>query len=258
MKSSCGETSGLKIESAPHEKAAGIADFADVWANLPGRDSGLQFWRSSVQDSVDSDTSSAERLSVDPSTWVDQHGDYLFRYAFSRLRDSNAAEEVVQETFLAGIRFQDRYNGRGAERAWLLGILKRKLVDYVRMRARFDRDGISQENQDPSLQLFDMQGNWKKGALRFELPDQAIESRELWDVVRGCLSHLPTGQADVFVLSVMENMDSDQICRELDITPSNLWVRLHRARLALARCVGARWFEQVEGTEVKVAHEDRS
>jgi RNA polymerase sigma-70 factor (TIGR02943 family) len=208
-----------------------------------------------VQDSVTSESSHSGTASLAPPLWVDNHGDYLFRYAMSRLRDTNAAEEVVQETFLAGIRFQDRYNGRGSERAWLLGILKRKLVDYVRMRARFDRDGVSHNGNDPTSQLFDAQGNWRNGTFRFELPDKSVESKELWEVVRGCLSHLPVGQADVFVLSVMENMDADQICRELDITPSNLWVRLHRARLALARCVGTRWFEQLDAQEEQVTHE---
>ena len=62
-----------------------------------------------------------------------------------------------------------------------------------------------------------------------------------------CLSHLPPGQADVFVLSVMEEMDSDEICRELEITSANLWTRLHRARLGLAKCVGSRWFTDGEG-----------
>lgn len=198
----------------------------------------------SISPSESGKSGEVELYVLDPASWVDNHGDYLYRYAWSRLRDTNAAEEVVQETFLAGIRFQDRYNGKGAERAWLLGILKRKLVDYVRMRARFNRDGMAADGNDPTVQMFDGQGNWKAGALRFDLPDRHMESMELWDVVKGCLSHLPTGQADVFVLSVMENMDSDQICRELDITPSNLWVRLHRARLALARCVGSKWLDQ--------------
>ena len=230
----------------------------------------MRLRRRSVQDSLNSDDSGGladtrqhaefDGHSIDPANWVENHGDYLYRYAFSRLRDTNAAEEVVQETFLAGIRFQDRYNGKGAERAWLLGILKRKLVDYVRMRTRFNRDGATADGSDPSGQLFDAQGNWKAGAMRFELPDREIESRELWDVVKGCLAHLPAGQADVFVLSVMENMDSDQICRELDITPSNLWVRLHRARLSLARCVGSKWLEDGQpesGTEQKVSQHEQ-
>ncbi len=180
---------------------------------------------------------------ADPERWVDEYGDYLYRYAWSRLRDETAADEVVQETFLAGIRFQDRFTGEGAERAWLLGILKRKLIDYIRMRNRYDRDGSYEDTNDPSAQLFDQKGNWRADSFAADTPDGQLESKEIWDVVRNCLQHIPKGQADVFLLSVMEEMDSDQICSELDISPSNLWVRLHRARLALAKCVGARWFQ---------------
>jgi RNA polymerase sigma-70 factor (ECF subfamily) len=183
---------------------------------------------------------------VNPEQWVDDYGDYLFRYAVSRLRDENAAEEVVQETFLAGVRFQDRYTGEGAERAWLLGILKRKLVDHVRRRTRYDRDGSYEGSNDPSEKMFDQNGNWKRGAFPSSTPEMQVESAEVWGVVKGCLEHIPRGQADVFVLSVMEDMPSEEICQELGITPSNLWVRLHRARLALAQCVGSRWFHGEE------------
>ena len=194
------------------------------------------------------DSTATRRAASDPDTWVDEHGDYLFRYAVSRLRDNTAAEEVVQETFLAGIRFHDRYTGEGAERAWLLGILKRKVVDYVRRRNRYDRDGSWDDTNDPSAQLFDQNGAWKGDAFSRPAPDK-VESAEIFDVVKDCLKHLPEGQADVFVLSVMEEMDSDQICADLGISPSNLWVRLHRARLALAHCVGSRWYadEKVHG-----------
>lgn len=185
---------------------------------------------------------------ADPERWVDEYGDYLFRYAVSRLRDTNAAEEAVQETFLAGIRFQEKYSGEGAERAWLLGILKRKIIDYVRRRNRYDRDSSYEDANDPSAQLFDQNGNWTAKAFTSAMPDEIVESQEVWDVVKGCLTHLPKGQADVFVLSVMEEMDADDICKELDITPSNYWVRLHRARLGLAKCVESKWLadEQVK------------
>lgn len=177
---------------------------------------------------------------VDPDQWLENYGDYLYRYAFSRLRKADAAEEVVQETFLSGIRFQERFTGAGAERAWLLGILKRKIVDYVRRRNRYDRDGAFDESSDPSSQLFNQHGNWKAAAFP-DLPDEQVASKEIWGIVQDCLSHLPSGQADVFVLSVMEEMETESICEQLKISPSNLWVRLHRARLGLARCVGAKW-----------------
>lgn len=187
------------------------------------------------------DSNDTTEPQLDPSRWVDDYGNYLYRYAFSRLRDNAATEEVVQETFLAGIRFQDRFTGEGAERAWLLGILKRKIIDYVRMRNRYDRDGSYEDSNDPSAQLFDKNGNWKAGAFSSFVPADTVESQEIWGIVQDCLKHLPKGQADVFVLSVMEEMETEQICKELGITPSNLWVRLHRARLALAKCVGSKW-----------------
>lgn len=179
---------------------------------------------------------------IDPEQWVDEYGDYLYRYAMSRLRDPSAAEEVVQDTFLAGIRKQDQFAGTGSQRGWLMGILKRKIIDFVRARSRREQR-FGEDELDPTALLFDENGRWKAGVLPQIAPDTQVESRELWGVVRECLKHLPAGQADVFVLSVMEEMESDEICKELEITSSNLWVRLHRARLGLAKCVGAKWFD---------------
>jgi len=193
------------------------------------------------------DSDSAIMTPLEPQLWVDRYGDYLFRYANSRLRDANAAEEVVQETFLNGVRYQHQYSGKGAEQAWLLGILKRKIIDYVRKRNKQNQATPYEDDHDPTNQLFDEKGNWKLAAIPWsKRPEENMESAELWKVVRECLAHLPPNQADVFVLSVMENMDSEEICQELSITPSNLWVRMHRARLGLAKCVGAKWFNSDE------------
>ena len=182
-----------------------------------------------------------------PDQWVDEYGDYLYRYAYSRLRDSNAAEEAVQETFLAGIRYHQQYTGRGTEQAWLLGILKRKIVDYVRRRTKHSRATPYEDELDPTAQLFDAKGNWRKGEFPWsDSPDSGMQTEELQNIVRHCLASLPAGQADVFMLSVMEELDAEEICKQLEITASNLWVRMHRARLGLARCVGSKWFNADE------------
>lgn len=179
---------------------------------------------------------------VDPSQWVDEFGDYLYRYAFSRLRDANAAEEVVQETFLAGVRYREQYSGQSSIQGWLTGILKRKIVDHVRARMRHERASSWEDGPDLAEQMFDATGGWKPDAFSWSPNgEQKLEMSELWDVVQGCLERLPKGQSDVFMLSVMEDMDSDEVCRELGITPSNFWVRMHRARLGLASCVGTKW-----------------
>ena len=178
---------------------------------------------------------------TDPAEWVDRHGDTLYRFALARLRDADSAEEVVQETFLAALRARDQYAGRGEEGAWLLGICKRKIVDLVRRRNWLDAPSGSESSDDISEGFFDPKGNWRfdprfmKGR-----PEAALEREEFWQAVRGCLKGLPRRQADVFTLREIEETASDEICKELGITASNLWVLLHRARLQLTRCLKLR------------------
>ncbi|HUT93916.1 MAG TPA: sigma-70 family RNA polymerase sigma factor [Thermoguttaceae bacterium] len=175
---------------------------------------------------------------VDPATWVDRHGDTLYRYALSRLRDPDAAEEVVQETFVAALHSLDQYSGRGAEGAWLLGILKRKVVDCVRRRNRPGSATGAEMGADPSEAFFDGRGNWRFDPRIAKMrPDACLERDEFWQTFRGCLKGLPPRQADVFSLREMEELSTDNICKELQITASNLWVLLHRARLQLMRCM---------------------
>jgi len=181
------------------------------------------------------------RIELEPSGGVETHGDYLYRYALSRLRDGEAAEEVVQRSFLAALQHTDQFAGRGAERAWLLGILKRKIIDFIRQGNRTVSLADS-ENGDPSEAFFDRRGNWRpelRSALR--RPLDSLERDELWRILRECLDALPARLADVFVLREMEGHSTGEICKELEISASNLWVLIHRARLRLAMTINSRW-----------------
>lgn len=181
---------------------------------------------------------------LNPETWVKEYGDYLYGYAYSRMRDANAAEEVLQETLLAGVRYSGQYSGKGSVRGWLIAILKRKIIDYFRARKKHSGASLGNDEDafDPSSVLFDQQGNWKPGTFKWApSPEKNLEMSELSGIVQSCLKGIPQGQADVFVLSVMEEMDSEAICEQLSISASNLWVRMHRARLGLAKCVSEKW-----------------
>ena len=182
---------------------------------------------------------------LDPTQWVDRYGDYLFSYAVKRLRDAEAAEEVVQETFVAGLRARDQYAARGDEQAWLLGILKRKIVDLFRARQRQTALDSETEGGDPATLLFDQRGHWRSDTrLLGELPQDPILQGEFWKAFRRCLAGLPQRQADVFALREIDAQSSENICKDLEITQSNLWVLLHRARLALAKCLSTHWHPQ--------------
>ena len=178
---------------------------------------------------------------LNPDSWIDEYGDYLYRYAVSRLRDGDAAEEAVQETFVAALRHVEQYEAKGSERAWLLGILKRKIIDLIRTRNR-TTSLVEEDANDPSEALFDRSGSWQKEIRSAGYaPLDSLEREEFWRILRGCLETLPARQADVFVLREMDDQSTEEICKELEITASNLWVILYRARLQLSNCMKSRW-----------------
>lgn len=199
----------------------------------------------SMEPSLNSQEMLADAEQFEPDQWVDRYGDYLYRFALLRLRDSTEAEEAVQETFLSAIKRLKQYSGSGSQRGWLLGILRRKIIDAMRERAR-RKNTVLEVDSDPTHLMFDAWGRFKAGALPVPMPDASLESQELWGMVRECLRHIAQAQADVFVLSVIEELDPEKVCQELDISMSNFWVRLHRARLGLAKCVAAKWFQHDE------------
>ena len=185
-----------------------------------------------------------QQKTLDPSGWVDRYGDRLYRYALSRLRETASAEDVVQETFVAALKARGQYTGRGSEAAWLMGILKRKIVDLIRQQARL-RTGGEDLQHDPAQALFDERGNWQ-AEMRRDFgwqPSAALEKREFWQALRRCLEELPARQAGAFTLREIEALDSQTICKELEISPSHLWVLLYRARLQLSRCLKSKGYQ---------------
>jgi RNA polymerase sigma-70 factor (TIGR02943 family) len=190
-------------------------------------------------------------LPVDPANWVDEHGDYLFRYAVMRLRDETVAEDCVQETFLSAIRAMDSYGGKSTERTWLTAILKHKIIDHFRKSVR--EKPISEEEADLSTfdVFFNQDGRWKDHWHDdFEpvdwrvSPEAVLQESEFFRVLHRCLSKLPERVAGVFALREMDGLDTEEICELLSLTASNFWVMMHRARMGLRRCVELNWFKK--------------
>lgn len=178
--------------------------------------------------------------------WLADHGDALYRYALQRLGNPDAAEDVVQETLLAALVCKDSFAGRSAERTWLIGILKHKLVDHLRNSIR--QQPLTDANFDSGgLDLFDKSGHWKIRVSTWQCdPQQTMENAEFQKVLASCLSKLPPRIAQVFWLHEAESMNSRDLCKELEISATNLWTILHRARLGLRRCLTSNWFESGE------------
>lgn len=180
---------------------------------------------------------------LDPDRWLAEHGDYLYRYARRRLRDSAAAEDAVQETLLAAWRGQASFSGGSSERTWLTGILRHKIVDYLRKIVREQPLPETENGEDPLDALYDARGHWQFGPQAWGDPDAALERSRFWQVFEECLERLPPRLAAVFVLREVDGMASDVLCKELNIsTTNNVWVMLSRARAHLRACLETRWF----------------
>jgi len=182
--------------------------------------------------------------------WVDDHGECLYRYALVRVRKPEVAEDLVQETFLAAVRGYQSFGGRSSERSWLVGILKNKIVDHFRKLGRetsfTDMEFLSDEFSEKFVPI----GFWNHDVGPHEWkpePDEVMHRAEFWQVMRDCLAKLPEKIRAVFTMREMDSVPSKEICATLSITDSNLWVMLHRARMALRECLEINWFDTPAG-----------
>jgi RNA polymerase sigma-70 factor (ECF subfamily) len=181
--------------------------------------------------------------SPDPATWVDQHGDFLFRFALSRLGNRAAAEDLVQETFLAGLRAKKNFSGRSTERTWFVGILKHKIVDHLRRQGRERPVGAVNSAGEMGEELFDKSGWWQVKPAKWPAdPGAVLEKKEFWEAFRHCLEGLPQRLRAVFSFREMDELPTDEVCEALQVTPGNLGVLLYRARMGLRRCLEINWF----------------
>jgi RNA polymerase sigma-70 factor (ECF subfamily) len=178
--------------------------------------------------------------------WLAEHGDALYRYALLRVRRADIAEDLVQETLLAALRAREGFAENSSQRTWLIGILKHKIVDHLRKHWRerkttgaFDPNGVA----DP----FTERGNWKRRIIHWRAgPVDEIESRELERVLQDCLRKLPPRVAELFWLREAEDVSTDELCQLLDVSPTNVWSMLYRARIRLRECLSLNWFGKQE------------
>jgi RNA polymerase sigma-70 factor (ECF subfamily) len=189
----------------------------------------------------------------DAGTWVDAHGDFLYSFAFSRVRDEWLAEDLVQDTLLAAMQAKNAFESKSSERTWLCGILKHKIIDHFRRSSR--EVELTEEEADMSSYdyLFREEGVWKghwsaqaRPVEWNDNPEKVLEHMEFRGILTHCLGELPERVANCFTLREMDGFDAGEICGILGISPNNFWVMMHRARLHLRRCIDFNWFRKTE------------
>jgi RNA polymerase sigma-70 factor (TIGR02943 family) len=195
-----------------------------------------------MMNTATNDTSLMDAQETAASDWLEQHGDYLYNFAVGQIRDPAVAEDLVQDTFLAALKARDRFAARCSVRTWLTGILRHKIYDHLRrvcreraVRAEFpvSRED-DQEWNESVLWMHEMADECHTASRRMELA-------EFRENLQTALGKLPPRIAQVFQMYEMDERSNREVCAELNITESNLWVMLHRARKQLREHLGGWW-----------------
>jgi len=171
---------------------------------------------------------------------------YLLRVAQLQLRDRDQAEDVVQETLLAALAAEAKFEAKSSVKTWLTGILKHKIVDAIRKKAR--EPSVSMLQQEAEIDDLDVFFNehdndhWETKPAEWRNPERDLEQLQFMEMMDFCLDKLPPNTARVFMLREVMELESDEICQELKITATNLLVILYRARMLLRKCLEQNWF----------------
>jgi len=177
---------------------------------------------------------------IDSSKWIALYADQLYFFAYSRTKNQAVSEDLVQDTFFSALKAKDNFKGKSTEKTWLYSILKNKIIDYYRKSSTKNELNTLDDDDKNTDAYFLTNGYWKNSEGFVSSKDEAsklVESKEFYSILDKCLEHLPQKTKLAFRYKHIDDLDTEEICKELNISPSNYWVLLHRARLSLRDCL---------------------
>lgn len=172
---------------------------------------------------------------IDKTLLITENADYLFAFALKKVKDRELAKDFVQDTFVSALNGLDKFKGESAIRTWLTSILNRKIIDYWRKAETRYTDPVSSffkgEDGDGSW-ILEKRPQGKMSDFELEM-DKSERHEELSD----CIKKLPEKWAGILTSKYFEEEKAEAISKEFDVTTSNLWVIIHRAKLVLRDCL---------------------
>lgn len=177
------------------------------------------------------------------TNWVNKYSDDLFSWALHKTSKREVAEDLVQETFLSAFKGIENFKNESQPKTWLFRILNNKIIDYYRKNGSTNVLNEAEiANEELTNNLFNTNGNWK---------DPSVNS--LWDcnnlldnpdfnlVLKNCINKLPTKWSLAISAKYSLEKKANDICKELDLSSSNYWQIIHRAKLQLKVCIEKNW-----------------
>jgi RNA polymerase sigma-70 factor (ECF subfamily) len=168
----------------------------------------------------------------------------LLRIARLQLRNDAWAEDAVSETLVSALESADRFGGQSQLKTWVVGILKHKIIDQFRRGGReVSMEAAAEAAQVETFdELFADDGHRLNKPQDWGDPEASYSRVQFFEILQMCVEELPTGLARVFMMREWLELETAQICKEVDISATNCFVMLHRARMRLRECLEQRWF----------------
>lgn len=184
---------------------------------------------------------------LSPNQWVQNYADYLYNIAYYRVNKQELAEDLVQDTFLSALKAKETFNGMASEKTWLVSILKNKIIDYYKKASTRNEQPLQLNAvESPSYDyFFDTKklGKWQEHSSpkEWEISETETDTKEFYNTLENCLEKLPVKWRGVFTMSLMDEQDAKLICKEFELSSSNFWVIIHRAKLQIRQCLEKNW-----------------
>lgn len=190
--------------------------------------------------------------SLKPKEWVKNYADYLYNHAMYRTRNTALSEDLVQDTFVSAYKGKDNFKGTASEKTWLVTILKNKIIDHYRKASTRKQVNVSQLG-DAADYFFDTQGEqnnnnaWRSSKAPSPMKTEGLnftEQNELNGILISCFDKLPQKWSEISKMKLVDDATTEEITDAFQISKSNFWVILHRAKLQLRDCLQNNWINE--------------
>lgn len=179
------------------------------------------------------------------SQWVKEYSRELMSWAVYKTSSKEIAEDLVQETFFSAIKQFESFEGRSQPKTWLLTILNNKIKEHYRKKGKLlFQHPSSQEVAAHRLtdDMFDEKESWSLNEVPKNWDEQnPLDNPEFNEMLERCIGHLPEKWRLAIIMKYRSDLDASQICQDLELSISNYWQIIHRAKLMLKKCVDTNW-----------------
>ena len=166
----------------------------------------------------------------------------LYSYAITKVSQKEVAEDLVQDTFLSAWQSYKNYKGTSNVKTWMFSILKHKIADYYRSKYKQSIE-VDCEFIDT---FFDEDHRWRPEyrPKNWGNEKELLDDPEFSKALKDCFKKLPVKWSSAVQMKYLEEHDADGICSQLEITKSNFWQIIHRAKIQLRNCLEMKFFKQ--------------